>query len=199
MTNQHIQHIQQSKKQEGFTLLELMVTLGIAAILLGLAAASFSEAIKNNRMSTKVNELIGGINYARQIAIARGTTTMICHTNNASSATPTCGGGANSSWATGYLVYSANPRRIVNTRETYNATNAELLKQVSLQGSGTYTVTQTTPVNIIGFSNNGLLFQTTTTPVINDVSICDDRTGDNGRTISISIAGRINTDGKTCT
>jgi len=64
-------HIQ-SYYHQGFTLIELMVTVSIAAILLGIAIPSFTTTISSNRMTTNANELITALNLARSEAIKRG-------------------------------------------------------------------------------------------------------------------------------
>lgn len=56
----------------GFTLIELMVTLTVMAIVLSLAAPSFASLLASNRISTQTNELIGALNLARSEAVRRG-------------------------------------------------------------------------------------------------------------------------------
>ena len=53
------------KKQNGFTLVELMIGLAIAAIVLSIGVPSFGDLMRNNRMTTQVNELVGALNLAR--------------------------------------------------------------------------------------------------------------------------------------
>jgi len=56
----------------GFTLIELMVTLTILAILLALAIPSFARLLAANRVSTETSELIASLNLARSEAVRRG-------------------------------------------------------------------------------------------------------------------------------
>ena len=72
-THQHsINKIKINKRyQGGFTLTELMITIGIMAIALGLAAPSLTDFIENNRMTTTANKLVSAINYARNEAVSR--------------------------------------------------------------------------------------------------------------------------------
>ena len=62
----------------GFTLVELMVTVVIVAIVLGLAAPSFQDMLRQNRAVSLVNELAASINLARSEAIKRGTRVTVC-------------------------------------------------------------------------------------------------------------------------
>ena len=59
-------------KQQGFTLIELIITLAIAGIVLGIAIPSFSGAISNSRLTTSANELMTALNIAKSEAIKRG-------------------------------------------------------------------------------------------------------------------------------
>lgn len=56
----------------GFTLIELMVTVSIAAILMSMALPSFIETIKGNRLTTYANEFVTALSLARSEAVKRG-------------------------------------------------------------------------------------------------------------------------------
>jgi len=62
----------------GFTLIELMVTVAVAAILLMVAVPSFKNMMLSNRLTAAANEMVGSINTARMEAIKRNTTTLVC-------------------------------------------------------------------------------------------------------------------------
>ncbi len=64
-------HIQ-PEYNKGFTLLELMVTVAIAGILVGIAIPSFTSIIISTRLTTYANQLVTSLNLARSEAIKRG-------------------------------------------------------------------------------------------------------------------------------
>lgn len=67
----------------GFTLVELMVTITLLAILLMVAAPSFSGWIRNTRVRTTAQVLQDGLRLAQAEAVRRNRTVSFFLTNNA--------------------------------------------------------------------------------------------------------------------
>ncbi len=63
-----------NKQQTGFTLIELMITLTIAAILVSVAAPNLSNMVQNNRLSSQSNQFIASHAFARSEAVKRAIT-----------------------------------------------------------------------------------------------------------------------------
>lgn len=85
--------------QKGFTLVELMITLAVLAIVLSLAAPSFSSMLRDNRASTLGSELQGALQFARSEAVKRRQSVIICRSNAGGTG---CANGDD--WASGWLV-----------------------------------------------------------------------------------------------
>lgn len=66
-----------SKIKTGFTLVELVVTICIASVLLGIAVPSFIGIIKSYNVTTITNRMVSAINLARSEAIKRGVQVTI--------------------------------------------------------------------------------------------------------------------------
>jgi len=58
---------------EGFTIIELMVVVAIAAVLIALAAPSFAEFLSKRRVDGVMAELATDLQYARSEAVSRNT------------------------------------------------------------------------------------------------------------------------------
>ncbi|MHB1677041.1 MAG: GspH/FimT family pseudopilin [Sulfuriferula sp.] len=84
----------------GFTLLELMVTVAVAAVLLAISVPNFQTFFNSNRIVTVTNDYITAINFARSEAVKGGAMTTLCMSNNGS----TCTG--NSGWSNGWIIWS---------------------------------------------------------------------------------------------
>lgn len=64
--------------QRGVTLLELLVTIAILAILVAIGLPGMRDFIVSNRLSSDVNGFIGLVNYARSEAIVRNQDVVVC-------------------------------------------------------------------------------------------------------------------------
>ncbi len=68
----------QKANQHGFSLLELMVTLGVLGVLLVAAFPNFNEMITGQRLKTQANDTLTALLLAKSEAIKRRTTVTIC-------------------------------------------------------------------------------------------------------------------------
>jgi len=85
-----------NRAQAGFTLIELIIVMTLAAILMAVAIPSFRSMIAGNRLTTQANDLIGAITYARSEAISHNNTVTFCR---ADSETDTDCAGSSGAWA----------------------------------------------------------------------------------------------------
>lgn len=88
---------------QGFTLIELMISIALLAILLGLAAPSYRAFVTSNRLTAQANELVGDLSLARNEAASRSRNVRVCI---AASSTSCAGSGSN--WAAGWIVWADN-------------------------------------------------------------------------------------------
>ena len=61
----------------GFTLVELMVTIAVVAILATVAVPGFRDLIRNNRVTAQTNEIVSALNFGRTEAIKRGRSVTV--------------------------------------------------------------------------------------------------------------------------
>jgi len=102
------------KSNDGFTLVELMITIAIAMILMTIAVPSFTLMINNSKITSKTNEFVSSLNLARSEALKRSNNVSICKSKADFSA---CEASADDSFSSkGWLVYSdCNSNGILDT------------------------------------------------------------------------------------
>ena len=81
----------------GFTIIELMITLAVAAILAAIAAPSFTTIIQDNRLVTQINRLQATLSLARSEAVKRNNSVTTCPSSNGTA----CIG----NWENGLIVF----------------------------------------------------------------------------------------------
>src|SRR5688572_16029390 len=87
-----------ARRVSGFTLIELMVTIAVASVLLGIAVPSFNQLIVTNRLTAQANEVVSAINFARSEAIKRNTSISFCRTSSATATTCAASAGNWQDW-----------------------------------------------------------------------------------------------------
>ncbi|PNS09510.1 GspH/FimT family pseudopilin [Solilutibacter silvestris] len=122
--------------QAGFTLIELMASVAVLAILVAIGAPNLGRMAKAHRANAALNALTADLALARITAIARGKAVTACPSRDAA----TCMDG--SDWTEGWLVFVDDDRdrrlgpgeQLLSSQQALRTTSLQLR---STDGRGT--------------------------------------------------------------
>lgn len=156
-------------KSLGFTLIEMMITIAVLAILLGIAVPSFQTIILNQRIKTASFDLFSAIDYTRAEAIKRNA-----------SITLRAGASADGDWASGWRVVDSTNNPLRSWSAVSNLTVTE--KQ-----SGATTLT---------YGKDGRLTSAAAPKL--EIAPANAATGVSSRCIQVDLSGRATTQAGAC-
>lgn len=89
-------------KEGGFTLMEFLTTLAVAAVLAMVATPNLREFIRNGRLTSAANDMLHSLQVARAEAMKRRQNVVVCASTDPAAASPGC----SSSGITGWVVFA---------------------------------------------------------------------------------------------
>jgi type IV fimbrial biogenesis protein FimT len=159
-------------KTRGFSLIELMITIAVAAIILALAAPAFTDTISKKRVSAETSDLLGDLALARSESLTRGARVVLCPSNTGTGCTSTA-------WNLGRIIFvDTDPNGTVDTGETILRVGAPLDAASALTVSGG-------SVDRISYLPSGAISDDSR----NALTVC--RSGYKGRSVAINPMGQI--------
>jgi type IV fimbrial biogenesis protein FimT len=101
----------------GFTLLELMTAVLVLGILIAMAAPSFRDMSRNNRIAATQNDLVTALAVARSEALRSSTKVSVCPSSDSTD----CSG--DTDWSVGWIVFTdaGDPGEVDDTDEVVQA------------------------------------------------------------------------------
>ncbi len=83
----------------GLSLLEIMVTMGISAIIFSITIPVMASFISQNRIATQVNNLRNSLDLARSVAVKENRHTVICKSDDGESCS------RQEHWEQGWIIF----------------------------------------------------------------------------------------------
>ena len=165
----------------GITIVELVISLAVVSILAATGVPAFSSFIQSNRLSNSAFDLLATIQLARSESVKRRTKVVLCRSADPTSATPSCGGSANT-WTTGWLVFASG-----DSNSTYQAATDTLLEIGLVDMRNVTIITNGTSDNNLQYKSDGTTDEGGGTARF---AVCDGRGGAHGRQINVPAHGR---------
>lgn len=176
------------KRCNGFTLVELMVTLVVTAIVIAVAVPSFNTQIKNNRSEAIGDEFVSALNFARLEAVKRAGRVSLCSSTNGTDC-------SNGGWTDGWIVFVdyANADNAAPLTAQGGETNILKRWNKTVEGSDIEVKSNNADISFIRFTGLGSLARLNNPPapvVINTkLQGCK---GDRARRLTIGVSGIVN-------
>lgn len=159
-------------KQKGMTIFEMMIALLVIGILSGYAIPNYRNLKMNQAMTQSINQLVAGINYARNQSIIRTEQIVVCP----SAALLSCS--ADSDWHNGWMVFiDQNKDRQFNGADEIIASESRM--------TATLEATSSAYRKLIRYDNMGASPGTNIT-----ISFCDERGSEHAKAVIINNIGR---------
>ena len=156
------------KKPAGFTIIELMVALTIAAVMMAFALPAFNDFIAQREMTTNVNAMVSAVNYARSEATRIGSAVSVQALDAADN---------DNEWGPGFCVTEGDPGNCDAALQTFSMAGT-----ITFDGVGGLQAIDSLTYNSRGLLQGGAL---------GTIELCGaDADADPGRVITINAVGR---------
>ena len=164
-------------RQTGFTLIELMVVVSIAAIVLVFGIPAFTASIKNSAVQTSSNTFFTALLLARSEAVKRNQPSVLCKSVDGASCT------TSGNWENGWLIYAdADADNTLDAGEEIVQNYEALSNQVTLRSSNA------SQANRLTYRPDGTITTAGT------FRVCHGTDTQWGRSVVISVTGRARRD-----
>ena len=156
--------------QRGFTMIELMITIMVLGLVLGLGVPGFRDLVLNNRQASAVNELVTALQLARSEAITRNvaapSAVSVCASNDGAA----CAG----TWSDGWIVF--------NDADGDGALDAGEIVLRAVDAPASMAITG--PGGAMRYRRDGR------SPDATDFVFCDSRGASRARVVQLGLTGR---------
>ena len=163
------------RRENGFTLIELMIAVGLTGLLLSMAVPALDIFVSNARQTGAINDFVSTIHQARSTAVTTNTRVTIC---------PSAGGTDCESvgWNAGWIMFSdPDSDRKVDTDETVLSASGAV-DGLTIQSSefGTFLM----------YRPNGRVMNASLNGSSGAFTVCDDRGASHAKVMIIDLSGR---------
>ncbi len=163
------------RRQHGFTLIELMIAIGLTGLLLSMAVPALDIFVSNARQTGAINDFVSSIHQARSVAVTTNQRVTICPSSNGTNCEAV-------GWNNGWIVFAdPDSDRNVDIDETVIAASGAL-DGLTLQ-SGEF-------ATFLMYRPNGRVMNASLDGSSGAITVCDDRGAEHAKVMIIDLSGR---------
>jgi len=163
------------KRETGFTLIELMFVLAVAAILMSVAVPALQMFSTNSKQTSAINDFVSSMHLARNTAITTNARVTMCASSNASSCESV-------TWDKGWILF-----RDANSNQTIDGTDAII--GTGSPGNG-LNIASTQYAEFMMYRPNGRVMNASVGTNTGEFTVCDDRGSGHSKVVIVNLSGR---------
>ena len=163
------------RRENGFTLIELMIAVGLTGLLLSMAVPALGIFVSNARQTGAINDFVSTIHQARSTAVTTNTRVTICPSANGNNCQAV-------GWNQGWIMFSdPDSDRNVDNDETVLSSNGPI-DGLTIQSAefGAFLM----------YRPNGRVMNAALNGSSGAFTVCDDRGANHAKVMIIDLSGR---------
>lgn len=163
------------QRETGFTLIELMIAVGLTGLLLSMAVPALDIFVSNARQTGAINDFVSSMHVARSTAVTTNARVTVCPSSGGNNCEAV-------SWDQGWIVFSdPDSDRTVDADETIVATSGAI-DGLSIT-SGQFPLFMT-------YRPNGRVTNAGLNGSAGAFTVCDDRGPASAKVMLVDLSGR---------
>ncbi len=162
-------------RQRGFTLFELMIALGLAALLLSMAVPAMNAFVSNARQTGTINDFVASMVVARSTAVTTNMRVTVCPSSDGA----TC---ESVPWNSGWIVFTDGDSDQTLDDDEKIVAASQGVEQLSIT-SGEFG-------EFLMYRPNGRVMTNAANGNSGQFTVCDDRGAEHAKVLIVDVSGR---------
>ena len=163
------------RQERGFTLIEMMIGIGLMALLLSIAVPALDMFTSNARQSGAVNDFVASMHVARSTAVTTNTPVTVCPSDNGQRC-------AAVAWDQGWIVFAdPNSNQIVDGDERIVSTGSP---------NDGLSIDSDEFGAFLTYRPNGRVMNASVNGSVGQFTVCDGRGSGHAKVMIVDLSGR---------
>lgn len=163
------------RRERGFTLIEMMIAVGLTALLLGMAVPAMSSFVNNARQTGAINDFVSSMHLARNTAITTNARVTVCASAGGAGCEVT-------TWDQGWVAFTDQNNNLLIDGDDAIISSASAIEGLSIR-SGEF-------AQILQYRPNGRVLAAGGNGNSGEFTVCDGRGSDYAKVIIVELSGR---------